>query len=418
MSSPGQAPFRFESIDGYRALAAIAVVVYHVGRGGPATTADGEDSSFVHPDQLGAHIIDNLGNYGVAAFFLLSGLVIFRPFVAASMNGSQRPATAPYLIRRALRIFPGYWIALIGWALTTPADQHESGTAIGKLLLIDAYDSNLVWLAGIAVSWTLTIEIAFYLFLPAYAFVVGRLAVRHAERAARLRVHFIGLALLYVSAYAFRILLDNWSGSKPNMLLWLPAHMDWFAVGMLLATLSVWVEGGGTLPAALHDFARRTGPCLFCAALCFSVVVVLKGDQLGFARSETMGQTSWRFFFQGLSAFFLLLPAVLGDRDHDQRWARILRAPTMVLLGTISYGIYLWHFTVLSWYEGILLGRGPWIRLVGITFAVLCVTIPIAAASYYVVERPILRLFRKWSQDQQVSPAIERVDHVSVGSGG
>lgn len=382
-------------IDGYRALAALAVVTYHVARGGPRTTGErGDAAGYVRPEQLGAHIIDNLGNYGVAVFFLLSGFVIFRPFAQASIEDEQRPAVGPYLIRRALRIFPAYWIALIGWALITHSDQRVGGTIFGKLLLTDTYDSKVVFLVGLGVSWTLTIELAFYLFVPLYAIVVARIASsrRGSDRRHRLDVHLIGLAVLYVSASAYRITLDHWSGARRNMTLWLPNFFDWFALGMLLALLSVWVKGGGRLPAAFAEFARRTSACVGCAALCFAMVVILKGDQLAFHRNETIGQMSWRSLFQGLSAFFLILPAILGH--PDQSMMRTLRRPTMLFLGSISYGIYLWHFLVLQWYERIIDNDPAWLRLVVVGAAVVSVTIPIAAASYYLVERPILRLYR------------------------
>ena len=390
----GTSSFRLDVIDGYRAIAAIAVVIYHVARGGPLAEQEGDSASFVRPEQLGAHLIDNFGNYGVAVFFLLSGFVIFRPFAQASIEGEQRPAIASYLIRRALRIFPAYWIALVGWSLISDADQRVGGSNVGKLLLVDTYDPNVVFLVGLAVSWTLTIEIAFYLFVPLYAIVVARIATlgRESDRSHRLKVHLVGLTLLYTSAYAYRITLDHWSGASRNMTLWLPNFLDWFALGMLLAVLSVWVKGGGSLPTAVADFARRTSACLACAALCFAMVVVLKGDQLGFRRSETFGQMSWRTLFQGFSAFFLILPAILGN--PDQTMMHTLRRPTMVFLGSISYGIYLWHTLVLQWYEQLIDNDPAWLKLVVVGAAVLCVTIPIATVSYYLVERPILGLYR------------------------
>ncbi len=124
------APTRLDTLDGYRAIAALGVLVYH--------TAGWV--GFMSPQEPGAHLIDNLGNFGVAVFFVISGFLLFRPFVLASLTGTSPPETAPFYIRRALRIYPAYWLALIGWALVATPSDRVAGTTIGKFFLIDPYD--------------------------------------------------------------------------------------------------------------------------------------------------------------------------------------------------------------------------------------------------------------------------------------
>ena len=90
---------------------------------------------------------------------------------------------------------------------------------------------------------------------------------------------------------------------------------------------------------------------------------------------------------QGVGAALLFLPAVFGNPNRGLP-ARILGHPVLMWFGLISYGIYLWHVTVV-----VALGVGGdstdfWTALVGGTI----LTIPLAAASYYLVERPVLKL--------------------------
>ena len=85
----------------------------------------------------------------------------------------------------------------------------------------------------------------------------------------------------------------------------------------------------------------------------------------------------------------LLLPAVFGDEAGGAP-RRFLRHPFVAWLGLISYGIFLWHYVVLALHLGAG-GAGLELRARSCS-ATLAITIPIAAASYYVVERPLLRL--------------------------
>ncbi len=379
---PAASP-RIPNLDGYRAVAAIGVLVYHTSG----------FSGFLEPTQAGAHLVDNLGNFGVAVFFLLSGVVIFLPFVAASLDVRPRPATAPFFIRRALRVFPGYWIALIAWALTASKSAREIGTVMGKIFLTEPYDGNIKYIPGLGVSWTLTIEVSFYLMLPIYGALLHFVARRRSTRDGRLRVHLVGLGVLYLTPNLFRVFVDRWHDHPAAVLNWLPHFLDWFALGMLLATCFAWRGSGGRLPTSLTGLANRPWACWTITLVCYGIVVVLKDHRIHWLVRESTAQTAWRMIFQGTAAFFALLPAVLGrNQTPAMRWFNTRPA---VFLGTISYGIYLWHTVVLMWIPSAFesLSRGP--RLFAMSAAVFAITVPIATISYYLIEQPFSVLYRK-----------------------
>src|SRR4051794_15995274 len=92
---------RFPHVDSLRAIAALAVLGTHAALYAGA----------VHP---GSHV----GRYaqrlevGVAVFFVISGFLLYRPYVAARVAGIDGPRVGPYAWRRFLRIVPAYWVAL------------------------------------------------------------------------------------------------------------------------------------------------------------------------------------------------------------------------------------------------------------------------------------------------------------------
>ena len=88
---------------------------------------------------------------------------------------------------------------------------------------------------------------------------------------------------------------------------------------------------------------------------------------------------------EGAIALLVVLPAVFGDRSVG--WPRRLLANRrLVWMGGISYGIYLWHLSVAQW----LFGKS-FTSFLPLLIATVIGAILIAAASYHLVERPILR---------------------------
>src|SRR5580692_8201663 len=94
-------PPRFPAFDGLRAIAAITVVGVHV--------------SFV-AGLTGSNL--GVGKYtarleiGVSVFFLISGFLLYRPFVVAHLAAAPKPRTGAFWLRRLLRIVPAYWLVL------------------------------------------------------------------------------------------------------------------------------------------------------------------------------------------------------------------------------------------------------------------------------------------------------------------
>jgi peptidoglycan/LPS O-acetylase OafA/YrhL len=228
---------------------------------------------------------------------------------------------------------------------------------------------------------------SFYLLLPllAAAVVARRRSLRN--QLAR-ELSMVG-AMVAVSVGFRDWALHQHGHLAGTMADWLPANLDLFAFGMLLAVLSSWLAETGRRPVLLWHPALAW--LSWAVAGAFFWWVSHLGIPLDPLYRVTPGVNLLRQGLYAGFAFFLLLPAVFGPQDRGLI-RLLLRSRVMVALGIVSYGIYLWHQAWVSMFL-----RWSHDRLFTIPFwdvfgAVLALAVASAAGSYFIVERPLLRL--------------------------
>ena len=237
-------------------------------------------------------------------------------------------------------------------------------------------------------AWSLCVEMTFYLLLARCSRSRSRSSgSAQGELDAKVRGQLVGVAVLFVFSVGYKLWAVPAQNRYPTAYLWLPARLDLFALGMLLAVASAWMATGGRLPALAERFARSPLLCLLFAAEFYWLFSQLNLPRL--FEDETLSQTLLHYPFAGLSAFFLLIPGTLGDETRGPV-AGFFRSAPMAWLGMVSYGIYLWHT---MWVELGLrladsgqLSRSVWVQLL----FVITMTLASAALSYWLVERPLL----------------------------
>lgn len=361
---------RFPLLDSMRALAALAILTTH---------ASGV-STFNTANALGAYTARL--NFGVTIFFLLSGFLLYRPFVAARREGRPPIGVRRFFRRRVLRIVPAYWVALALLAI------YPGLLGFGGHWWRFFSFTQIYWTSsssqGIGPAWSLCIEATFYVMLPFVALGIARLRPSvHAELA------LLGVAAL--ASLAARTALQGAGGYfvAQNTLV---CYFDWFAIGMMLAVVSVAAHGRERESRTLRLVIRRPWTPWLLAAAAFWFM----STQMGLSRGFFFVYTDWSYLGEhvtfALTALLLMAPAVFGD------WAggwprRLLAWRPLAWLGLISYGIFLWHSSVVieldrHHAEGWLPGSG----FASLWVVTLAIVVPIAAASYYLVERPLLKL--------------------------
>ena len=367
----------FPALDGLRAIAALSVFFFHaVGFYARGSTQGNAIGPYV------ARL-----DVGVSIFFVLSGFLLYRPFAKARREGGRRPALIPYAWRRTLRIVPAYWVALTVATLVLGLPGVLTLTGVPVFYgFLQVYDPDTA-LKGLGQCWTLCVEVAFYAFLPLWAWIVRRVAPGRSLRTELLLL--VGLALVGVLYKA--VVLAGLGSNVPIFyppLLVLPAFLDQFAIGMALCVLVVGWEERGALPAAL-----TRAPVLWWAAAAAVYVGVATLSGLDATPAEqTPVEYAVRHAANAAVALLLLVPAVaaLGLPGRVLRWTPLR------WLGVISYGIFLWHLPFLQWLSDRGLSRWepslhPYVlwSVVGLSGS-----IALATVSWFAVERPALRLKR------------------------
>jgi peptidoglycan/LPS O-acetylase OafA/YrhL len=369
----------FRLFDGFRAVAAAIIVVLHTSSQVGADGWKGIGALFARLD------------VSVPIFFAISGFLLYRPFVVDHLSGRFSLNFRAFYWRRLLRIVPAYWLLVTAaWLAFDTIQLHSLKDVVVTYGLLWPYRGAWVFkFNGIFTVWSLAVEAAFYVALPVYAVLFGRLVVRSSRK---LATEIVGCTVLIVGGFAIYAWLvwTRPAGSPSTQ--WLPAQIEFFALGMLLAVLSA-AETPGT-----RALGRRLGasPALAWAVAAGAVAVTAWGIGLphgSFYAKIYPGQHFLEEVLYGVAAVAFIVPGIWGPQEAGPI-RRFLANRTVQYFGLVSYAVFLWHD---QWITQLREGWNiyqhlPWPRfgvLLALVFALATAT---AAVSWHLVERPILAL--------------------------
>ncbi len=365
-----------------RAFAALSVLAYHV-------------CLFSGVTRVGvlAPLLSEL-KAGVAIFFVISGFLLYLPYARAIGYRSELPDWRVFARRRVVRILPGYWVALTILAIGPLALSVQTPNWWRYYGLTQIYDPTTL-MGGLGVAWSLCVEATFYATLPLFGRGVARVArVRDPVRAQLWSIAALAGATLLLRAILARSLVGP-IAHGPIAVTALPGALDWFALGMALALARAQWEAGTGIAPLLQKLATNPLLCWLLAVVLFCVGMLWQHGDLFLPLYGLPTHCAI-----GLAAAALVLPAVGAAEPGSRLRAApltLLRSPAMAWLGTISYGIYLWHVPALQQIVGYTsVPAVP--SSAAFTIRVLAATVAAAAAlgaaSWYLVERPAQRRWR------------------------
>jgi peptidoglycan/LPS O-acetylase OafA/YrhL len=346
--------------------------------------------SFVHGGEVRGVRVSALlalfigGHTGVTLFFVLSGYLVSRPFLASARTVSIRQ----YFAKRALRIVPLYFAAVLlttafvahGWADLRRALPHLLFLPPGSNLAPPFSASAQLPTILSGAWWSLCTEVQFYLALPLLAWLLS---------SSRSRLAGAALTLGWLAAYVTLLRNDFQLGTSAHCaaLLSLLTRAPAFGAGAAIG----WVELRYGEPLR-HALARRPwlkagGSDLAFVGFLLGLGLLLRGVVHDGYWTWEGARNPWHVAEAALwcSALALLRFAPLRLRPL------LVNAP-LGALGRISYSLYLVHIPVIWAIASLERHPAP---AAGRFMVLVIASLIVALATYRLVEYPVLRWMRR-----------------------
>jgi peptidoglycan/LPS O-acetylase OafA/YrhL len=352
------------ALDGIRAVAVIAVMLYHFG----APVAHG-------------------GFLGVDAFFVLSGFLI-TALLVEERTRSGTISFRGFYARRALRLLPALLVMLAAAgvvAATIAPPSVRAGTERGIVFTLlyvanwqKVFSSQSVGILGH--TWSLSIEEQFYVLWPPLLFLLLRrgLSLR--------RLTVVAAALALGSAGTRALLLLAHAASTESLYNGLHTRADSLLIGCAAAL----AMASGLIPAG-----KWPRPIRLAVGVALPLMLCLCMEKAG------LDDPSWYYF--GFLLFASAVALLVVGLVSGQVGNAFLQWKPLVWIGARSYGLYLWHLPVHETLKILAFANDwPWLPYLAIN---LIPSFALAALSYRLVEAPALRLKRRFSGR---APSAER----------
>ena len=351
-----------------------------------------------------ARVFVQLGGFGVAMFFVLSGYLLAQPFWRALDAGTPLPSLRTYAIRRAARILPGFWLALtVTFALTiTVFGVPLTGELVGRYLAGFFLVADWSWVTLFPVEvngplWSISFEVTSYVLLPLGFIALFAVAARVGPvwRARLLWLAVIALALVGQFAFTHLVRPDTvrrgWNyGLMGGAKYWMQnfnafGFFAMFAIGALASGLQV------SLARVRHwafDIA---------AVAAFIIVVGILAWQSRQDGTESYGLLGIPYLFPW---FQLAVGLLLAITPSSRALGTILDNPVTRYVARVSFGVYVWHYVVLELVKGYLapdmeqgVMENPG-RFALYSAIIIAISFAVGTMSYYLLEAPIIRWAR------------------------
>lgn len=367
-------------LEALRGWAMVLVYTFHL-NGTVARRASGAADD---PTPLSAFVL--AGHTGVSLFFVLSAFLLALPFLAEA-DGGRRLSRPAYATRRALRILPLYWTAVVIAAVLSADQLADLARGLPYLVFLNSLsDWSTPLLPYSGAWWSLGTEAQFYL-------VLLLLPLLLASRAGRVAGVLLLLAwtAAYVAFLTRALHMDTITG-QIRLAYSLFGRAPLFLCGIAAAAL--YRRHGATWRARLAEWPllRRGGADAILLAGLLTLGLLLQWViVIGPSKAEGPPLHAWHILegvlWSAVVLFVLLAPL---------RVAPLITNRATIWLGMVSYSVYIWHLPILHyvfrWTRrlGVSLPLAWNARTLAVAVLATAVCLGVSALTYRWIERPFL----------------------------
>lgn len=362
-------------LDALRGVAILAVFVQHLGDRFLPLVRDAVERRAPAPVAPWIMTAIHHAWWGVDLFFVLSGFSL----ALSAIRAGEQPVR-PFLLRRAARILPGFYLALAVTLLFRRAQVAEPAfpAALAAHLLLLQGHLSPGGIVIIGAAWSLTTEACFYLL---FAWLARPLVLPGARL-------WLGPAIV-VCVWVLRAVLHE-IVLEPGLVTGLlettqrrliVSRLDQFVLGALAARAFVALEGSPR--------AARLAP----VGLALSLPLLLIAFRLEGAYYVEPGG-AWPYAILSLATAALVLSAVLCRG----RTLALVSPRPLCTLGIVSYGVFLYHQLALALCD---LGQKTpltWMNFARTATLALALSVTAGYLSWRFIEQPAMRWVRRWRQ--------------------
>ncbi|MFT3696329.1 MAG: acyltransferase [Kofleriaceae bacterium] len=339
---PKESPGRIATLDGLRAISIGIVLFAHlVGtRNMPAI-----------------HHTEQLGEIGVRTFFVISGFLI-TTLLLREREKTQRVDLKAFYVRRVFRILPAFYtyiaviavLTMLGWIVVSRTDFAFA------IAYIMNFHAERAWHLGHL--WSLAVEEQFYFIWPLAFVLLGTRGARNFAIGA-----IIAAPILRVAALKLTPQYSDYLDQA------FPFVFDSIATGCVLAIIRPDLEANPTYRKLLD------APWFWLVSLGMIATLFITKPMIEMGASTTLGN------------FGIALAIHRCVTHPDGPVGRVLETSPFIFIGTLSYSLYLWQQPFLDRHD-----QGWW-AMAPVNLGLAVIT---ALASYYLVEKPWLRLGKRF----------------------
>lgn len=407
---------KIKGVDGVRSVACLMIITLH-------TT---QNIGFSDIPQWIINIKDFLwtGSAGVSMFFVLSGMLLSIPFWNSYFEEKNLPSIEQYVVRRAGRIMPGFYVSmLVNFLIGLFIFENYSSGALRYIAGL-TFLAPWHWLTFFPVDtngplWSIGFEVVSYTLMPIGMYFLFKSRDRSFTRAVlfwinlwigTLIVHYIVLKYFVPSEFG-----KGWQyGAIGGAKFWMPNYNP---IGFF-AQFTIGIFTGLFISKYRNVKEKKLKGSHYDI---LSVLFIIASLVLLYSR---VGKSEFSLTFLNQPYYFPLFPMLIGgllfSLDNSNFMHRLADNKFFTLTSKLSFGIYIWHYLIMNAVPQFFVPNYRWGSMTDmkswtiITFCIFLVSYIIAYLSWGYLENPILIKAQNWDSKKESLGALLKRNKIKV----